>query len=94
MPRQDTQFKPGKSGNPAGRPVKDKCIPDILRDLTSQKYRSTDQSVLEQILQEVINSALLGHRWAVEFIADRLEGRPVQVERQIKTPADDILDNL
>ena len=47
MPRQDTQFKPGKSGNPHGRPVgsKNKLSEDFLQALTENFAKHGKQAI-------------------------------------------------
>ena len=74
-------FKPGKSGNPKGRPKKAKCIPDILRSITSEKAIGYETK-LHQILNNVVNQALEGDQWSIQFVADRMEGKPAQVINQ------------
>lgn len=63
-------FKKGESGNPGGRP-KWKQITEMLRN---PKY----QDKLEQITDLVYEMALKGDFKAINFIADRLEGKPSQ----------------
>ena len=60
-------FKKGQSGNPGGRP-KWKQITEILK---SEK----NQEKLEEMINVVFERALEGDMRAVEFIADRLEGK-------------------
>lgn len=74
-------FMPGKSGNPKGRPKKAKCIPDILRSITSEKADGYETK-LHKILDNVVNQAIKGDQWSIQFIAERMEGRPSQVITQ------------
>ena len=74
-------FKPGKSGNPNGRPKKAKCIPDILRTITTEKITGYETK-LHKILNIVVNEALEGDQLSIQFIADRMEGKPAQVINQ------------
>ena len=73
-------FTPGKSGNPKGRPKKKNCIPDILKRLTSEK--TGPPTKLETILSNVVDEAIKGDQWSIQFIADRMEGKPAQVIQQ------------
>ena len=75
-------FVKGKSGNPKGRPKKAKCIPDILRSITSEKADGYETK-LHQILNNVVNQAVKGDQWSIQFVADRMEGKPAQVINQI-----------
>lgn len=82
-------FKPGQSGNPKGRPPKVKCIPDILgkilkeplpkhlRDKIKSYYPEMDRdpTFLDGIMRVVVGKAIKGDSWAIQFIADRTEGK-------------------
>ena len=87
------RFKPGKSGNPKGRPKKDKCIPDILRKIGYYQApdelharvveyfelpKDTTLSIAEAVCMVVYMKALEGQSWAINFIVDRTEGKPAQ----------------
>ena len=74
-------FVKGKSGNPKGRPKKAQCIPDILRSITSEKADGYETK-LHQILNNVVNQAVKGDQWSIQFVADRMEGKPAQVINQ------------
>ena len=74
-------FKKGQSGNPKGRPKKAKCIPEILRKITDEKDKN-GVTKLNMILNNVVNEAIKGDTWSIQFIADRMEGKPAQVIQQ------------
>ena len=74
-------FKKGQSGNPKGRPKRAKCIPDILRKITSKKGKG-GSTKLDLILNNVVDNAIKGDVWSIQFIADRMEGKPAQVIQQ------------
>ena len=71
-------FKKGQSGNPNGRPPKVRSIPDILKKIGEEEGTLDGESKLDVIMYKVFQYALEGKPWAVQFIADRTEGRPVQ----------------
>ena len=85
MPKADKQqsnskvvgkpFKKGQSGNPKGRPPKVKCIPDILRKIGEEEGTQDGKTKLDVIMYKVYQYALEGKPWAVQFIADRTEGK-------------------
>ena len=77
MPSSDTQFKPGQSGNPKGRPKKAFCIPDILRKISNEEGAG-QASKLETIMRVVYRKAAEGDLQACSFIADRMEGKARQ----------------
>jgi hypothetical protein len=84
-------WKPGQSGNPSGRPKKIRHIPDILARITNERLPpkiraqmaqlypdlSNRPTFLEAILRVVVQKALKGESWAVEFVAERTEGKVV-----------------
>jgi len=79
-----TSWKPGKSGNPAGRPPKGKCFPDLIRrfgaevmeiTIKKKKRKFTREEALIILLWE---RALAGQPWAINTILERTEGKPTQ----------------
>jgi len=66
-----TQFKPGQSGNPGGRP-KETPITDALRQALS------DPAELERFISAVIKKAKKGDVKAFQAVSDRIEGKPAQ----------------
>ncbi len=87
------QFKPGESGNPAGRPKKTREIPELLEKLCKEQTPSglkqaicetfelppgEPMPMMEAVLRGVLMRAARGEAWAVQFIAERLEGKALQ----------------
>jgi hypothetical protein len=68
-------FKKGKSGNPKGRPKGVQSIPDILKKIGAEKGTVDGRTKLDVIMNKVYQFASEGKPWAVQFIADRTEGR-------------------
>ena len=68
-------FKPGQSGNPAGRPPKSKSIPDILERIVNEPVDERGTTRFEKMLRTVHELAEEGTSWAVEFVANRREGK-------------------
>jgi len=78
------QFTAGnQEGNRNGRPPKNKHIPDILRQIGEELTGEKDITRLESLCRKVFEHAEKGIRWAVEWVANRLEGRPFQSEIQV-----------
>ena len=73
------QFKSGVSGNPNGRPKGVQSIPDILRKIGDEEGTLDGKSKLDVIMYKVFQYALEGKPWAVQFIADRTEGKPKEI---------------
>ena len=77
-----SQFKPGESGNPSGRPRKSP-VSDALRELLDQEYTGrerrfkgmTNGCVLATRLFEM---AIAGDLGAAKEVADRIQGRAPQ----------------
>jgi len=80
MSREDTQFKPGTSGNKQGRPPKKYHIGSWLERITSEEVAPGVDSTtkLEWILRLIVRKAMSGEKFAIEFLADRMEGKPRQ----------------
>ena len=77
-------FKPGVSGNPNGRPKGIQSIPDILRKIGDEEGTADGKSKLDVIMNKVFQFALEGKPWAVQFIADRTEGKAKEfIEQKI-----------
>lgn len=72
---EGNQFSKGK-GRPKGSP----SIPDILKKVLGEEIGTTEKMTrLEAILIKVVKEAYDGDKWAVNFLADRLEGKPKQI---------------
>lgn len=70
-------WRPGQSGNPAGRPPGPDCLTDCLRELAGQP--STGGQTHAQRLAVVLwRKAEAGDLRACALILDRLDGRPAQ----------------
>lgn len=92
-------FKPGQSGNPLGTP---KLKPFL--DAVNRAIAQDDAKRLRAAAEKLLTLASEGTQWAVEMLADRLDGRPMQqteisgpeggpigiaqIERRIVDPAD------
>ena len=79
MPKEETQFKPGKSGNPKGRPPKEYCLTDILKDQGNlEDVESGDKKISRKqaIAQKLWAMAMSGDVQAMKYLYDRVDGRP------------------
>jgi hypothetical protein len=77
-----TQFKPGQSGCPGGRP-KLKPITDELRRLLDEPYKGSERRFrgmtnLRALAERTFELAFAGSLAAIILIADRVEGRVPQ----------------
>ncbi len=86
------KFKPGQSGNPKGRPPSVRYIPDILKKIgretiTQEKLLTQIRDYFPEVKEVTFQEAVLrmaylyaiqGKAWAIEFIAERTEGKVPQ----------------
>lgn len=81
------QFEKGQSGNPKGRPKKGTAIADILNKLLdTPKDNKTRREI---ILDKVLTMAESGDMAAINFIADRTEGKAL--ERIVTQETDELV---
>jgi hypothetical protein len=79
MKKSNAKWKPGESGNPAGRPKGSLSLTDILRRQLQETLQ--DGSKLEKaeaLVAKLIAVASGGDMQAMKLILDRLEGSPRQ----------------
>lgn len=84
------RFKKGESGNPAGRPPKERAISAILERIGSEAYQ--DITKREAMLRIIYDMALGGDLAAAKFIADRTEGTPIQTVREVQIERDELIE--
>jgi hypothetical protein len=74
-----TAFKPGQSGNPAGRP-KSITLSEALRlELAKVLPNDTNERTFAEVIaQSLVRAARMGNILAAKEIADRTEGKPKQ----------------
>jgi hypothetical protein len=73
FPNQPTQFQPGRSGNPKGRPPS-KSITDRLREAL-EKSDDEGRIVADRIVAKWLERVLAGDVGALKELLNRLEGR-------------------
>jgi hypothetical protein len=82
MSNPETQFKPGQSGNPNGRPKKGDSWADILNEAMDELIESEDfqnkVSCKKAIAKVLAKRALKGDVKAIETIMERQEGKAKQ----------------
>lgn len=87
-------FEPGTSGNAGGRPSK-RITTDALMMEMKAREKDGDKRGMRKVAIKVWDLAEDGERWAVEFIRDTLDGKPVQaVQTDMHLEAGDSLTNL
>jgi len=85
-PPKATQFPPGKSGNPKGRPTGSRTFSALLQEILEQKIAVTENGVsrrvpkLEVMVHRLVNDALRSDPRAIKLLLslmDRYESSPV-----------------
>jgi Family of unknown function (DUF5681) len=77
-PPRANQFKPGKSGNPKGRPAGARSEATILQDLVQRKIGLSERgktrriTLLEGILRRIAEDSLKGNTKSAAFLLNRL----------------------
>ncbi len=86
-------WEPGKSGNPNGRPKKDKTFSDTARELLAAKQIQvnftvngrlksinieTDENMYYGLVSALIIEGMKGNVKAIKELVDRVEGKPSQ----------------
>lgn len=83
------RWKKGETGNPNGRPKKEYCISDWIRQKGDAKTKQ-DRTRFEELSEIVWSRALAGDIGFVNIILDRMEGKAI--DRVItKTDDDDLI---
>lgn len=71
--------KPGQTHNRNGRPRKEICVPDILREIGKRQISDKDKRTqLVAVCEKAFEQAMAGDKDARNFIIDRMEGKAKQ----------------
>jgi hypothetical protein len=70
-------FKPGQSGNPLGRTT-EQAYTNCLRAALNTEHPKKRRRYLQLGAERVAHAFAEGEPWAVNHVADRLDGRPHQ----------------
>ena len=71
------QWKKGQSGNPNGRPKSGFALNEYITDLANVELKDK-KTMLEAVVGKVYEEALNGNMTAINFLADRILGKPSQ----------------
>lgn len=73
-------FQPGISGNPGGKPKLKRFFEALERAISQD-----DSKRLRQAAEKLCDIAATGEPWAVQMLADRLDGKPHQsIDAQVQ----------
>lgn len=79
-----TSFKPGKSGNPKGRPKKGETMTDIIKGVLEEEFRDNKGNKITFKIAMARKAAFLavqGDMTAFKYLCDRLDGYPIQAAK-------------
>lgn len=79
-PPKDKQFKPGKSGNPNGRPKKLPELDKLLADILGEEKEG--KTAAQAILQALRAKAAKGDVRAAQVLLERAYGKPKENQGQ------------
>ena len=68
----------GTSGNPNGRPKNEFALNEHIKTLANIPVGRSKKTMLESVVHRVYQEALDGNMTAVNFLADRILGKPNQ----------------
>ena len=71
------QWKKGQSGNPNGRPKSGFALNEYITELANVELEDK-KTMLEAVVGKVYEEALDGNMSAINFLADRILGKPSQ----------------
>ena len=71
------QWKKGQSGNPKGRPKSGFALNEYITNLANVELEDK-KTMLEAVVGKVYEEALNGNMTAINFLADRILGKPSQ----------------
>lgn len=70
-------FKPGQSGNPLGWTHQQQFTSELRRQL-QKAHAKHKRPKLEVIAETLADKACDGEPWAINMVADRIDGKPLQ----------------
>ena len=87
-PPRHTQFKPGQSGNPKGRPKQNKSLPALLKDTLFRRVTINDKGkrrkvpYIEAFLDRLAHMSVNGDPRARHDLLDLIKSYPGAVKHQ------------
>ena len=85
-PPREYQFKPGQSGNPKGRPKKNKSFAEDIKDEMNELIQIQEQGKLKKITKQtalvkrVVTDALSGKTSAIKLLFQILSSKDFEVK--------------
>lgn len=82
QPNKNTRgWKPGQSGNPAGRPKKEMTLVSLIKDELDKvpEDEKSGKTNVQLIAEALMRKATSGNAEAIKIVLDRVEGKVKQV---------------
>ena len=85
-PPREYQFKPGQSGNPKGRPKKNKSFAEDIKDEMNELIQIQEQGKLKKITKQtafvkrIVTDALSGKTSAIKLLFQILSSKDFEVK--------------
>ena len=79
-PRRDTRFRTGQSGNPRGRPKRDRALSGLVARALAERVEAKENgrrrriTKLEAAVKQLVNRAAGGDQRATQFVFALLDG--------------------
>jgi len=99
-PPRHTQFQPGQSGNPKGRPKKTKDLQKLIEQELSRNLRITEDGQVktlttrEVFIKSIVNAALKGDRYARQLLFAHIKEQPDTDGFEINAAAEAMLQQF
>lgn len=81
-PSPENQFKPGESGNPAGKPPGAKnfttLVREALQEVAKLKQGNPENLTYEQVLAKSVGPRAMGNDRVLKMLWEQLDGKAVQ----------------
>ena len=86
MPARDNGFDKSKENiNRNGRPKKEHCLTDLLKEALDQPHTKTGKTNKQMIIDKMFELAEKGDANILKYLFDRVDGKPLQtIEANVK----------
>ena len=89
LPPVETRWKPGQSGNPKGRPKKEKLLEPLIRELLESKRRGDKEGRQWKMIvaEELLRQFTKGNPAAIKEVLNRIDGpvkQSVEIDAEVE----------
>ena len=77
--------------NLSGRPKKEHCLTDLLKEALDQPFNETGKTNKQMIIDKMFEKAKAGDSIILKYLFDRVDGKPLQtIEANVRRPETDM----